>query len=292
MMPKKSAVLTALALTLAAVPAAARAQGVPSDAVLRGFQPTGDYTLFVNAKPVPAAEIYLNEKLPAMLVLTSALSSPILLTPRTGSVETVNIMKVSKQTDGSVDLLADAVLAPAGQFTTQGENVLFTFESKKVSLNPKPPLLGVKTNAQLKAHSPDYARGAKLYKPNGAAIADLKKKTIPVTVRVFFGSWCPHCRQHVPYILKVEDELQNPKIKFEYLGLPRDFNNPEAKRLKINSVPTGVIYVNGKEVGRIAGTGWDAPEVLLNRIVPAAKTNAPAPPARPSSTKGKGGPKR
>lgn len=292
MMPKKSVVLTALALTLAVVPAAARAQGVPSDAVLRGFQPTGDYTLFVNAAPVPAAEIYLNEKLPAMLVLTSALSSPILLTPRAGSVESVNIMKVSKQPDGSVDLLADAVLAPVGQFTTQGENVLFTFESKKVSLNPKPPLLGVKTNAQLKAHSPDYARGAKLYKPNSAAIADLKKKTAPVTVRVFFGSWCPHCRQHVPYILKVEDELKNPKFKFEYLGLPRDFNNPEAKRLKINTVPTGVIYVNGKEVGRIAGTGWDAPEVLLNRIVPAAKANAPAPPARPSPSKGKSSPKR
>lgn len=273
MTQKRSAFLAVLALALVAVPGASLAQGVPSDAVLRGFQPTGEYTLTIDAKPAPAAEIYLNEQLPAMLVISSSLSSPVLLTPRAGRVETVHIMKVAKQPDGSVDLLADAVLAPIGQFKVEGESPTFTFEGKKVSLNPKPPLLGLKTNAQLKTHSPDYVRTAKMYKPNNAAIAELRKKTAPVTVRVFFGSWCPHCRQHVPNILRVEDELKNPKIKFEYLGLPRDFNNPEAKRLKINSVPIGVVYVNGKEAGRITGTGWEAPEVLLNRIVkvPAVK---------------------
>jgi thiol-disulfide isomerase/thioredoxin len=271
MTQKRSAVL-ALALALALVPAAARAQGVPSDAVLRGFQPTGDYTLFIDGKPVPAAEIYENSQLPAILVMTSMLPSPVLLTPRAGTVETVHIMKVAKQPDGSVDLLADAVLAPVGPFTMQDQNVTFSVGGKKVSLNPKPPLLGLRTNAQLKTHSPGYVRTAKLYKPNGIAMAELKKKTVPVTVRVFFGSWCPHCKQHLPYILKVEDELKNPKIKFEYLGLPeppKAWEDPEVKRLRVKGVPTGIVYVNGKEVGRIEGKGWDSPEVLLNRIISA-----------------------
>jgi len=90
---------------------------------------------------------------------------------------------------------------------------------------------------------------------------------------VFFGSWCPHCRQHVPLLLKVEDEVKNPNIKFEYFGLPRDFNDPEAKKAEVKSVPIGIVYVNGREVGRITGDGWNSPEVLLDRIIagPSAK---------------------
>ncbi|HEX4965935.1 MAG TPA: thioredoxin family protein [Thermoanaerobaculia bacterium] len=260
-----SAALAAFALL--AVPFAARAQGVvPSDSVLRGFQPTGEYSLLVDGKPV-SAEIYQNDRLPAMLIISSSFPSPVLLTPRAGTAETVNLMKVAKQKDGSVDLLADAMLAPLGKFQTEGENVLFTYQAKRASLNPRPALLGLKTNADLKGYLPEYVRGAKGYTPNAAAIADLKKRSTPVTVRVYFGSWCPHCRQHVPMLLKVEDEVQNPKIKFEYFGLPRDFKDPEVTRVGIKAVPTGVVYVNGKEAGRITGDGWGSPEVLLNKII-------------------------
>ena len=267
---KRSAVRAALTIALLAVPAVSRPQGVPSDSVLRGFQPTGDYALIVDGVPVPKAEIYQNDKIPAILVLTSALPSPVLLTPRAGTVETVHIMKVAKQEDGTVDLLADAVLAPIGQFKMAGENVTFGYEGRRVSLNPRPPLTGLRKGAELKAHSPEYARSASAYQPNGAAIAALKKEPQPVTVRVFFGSWCPHCRQHVPLILRVEDELQGSKVKFEYFGLPRPpdaWQDPEAKRLKVGGVPTGIVFMNGKEVGRITGEGWNAPEVLLNKIV-------------------------
>jgi len=265
MKPMRSVAMTAMALL--AVPAMALAQSVPSDSVLRGFQPNAEYTLVVDNKPVPAAEIYQNDKVPGILVLTSAFSSPVLLTPRSGAVETVNIMKVSKQKDGSVDLLADAVLAPAGTFKAEGDVVSFSVQGKNASLKPRPPLLGLKTNAAVKSYLPDYVRGAKNYKPNGAAVAALRKKSTPVTVRVYFGSWCPHCRQHVPMLLRVEDEVKNPKIRFEYFGLPRDFNVPEAKKAGIHSVPTGIVYVGGKEVGRISTEGWSAPEVQLNQLI-------------------------
>jgi thiol-disulfide isomerase/thioredoxin len=265
------AVLAVLALL--AVPFVVLAQGVPSDSVLRGFQPSGEYALIVDGVPVPGAEIYQNDKLPGMLILTSALPSPVLLSPRTGQAETVNLMKVSKQKDGSVDLLADAVLSPVGPFTNEGENVSFLFQGKKVRLNSRPALVGVKSNADLKGYLPEYVRGARNYTPNAAAVADLKKLGTPVTVRVFFGSWCSHCRQLVPLLLKVEDQVQNPKIRFEYFGLPRDFNVPEAKKAGIHAVPTGIVYVNGKEAGRITGEGWNSPEVLLDRIIagPASK---------------------
>jgi thiol-disulfide isomerase/thioredoxin len=268
--------LAILLLAAAAAVPAAHAQAVPSDAVLKGFQRIGDYVLVVNGKEDKGAEIYQNDKIPAYLILPSALPSPVLLTPRAGTVETVQLMKVVKQKDGSVDLLADAALAPQGKFQIAGEKVAFTSEGRQVSLNPNPPLLGLKKNADLKAHNPEYARTAQNYNPNPAALAALKKETQPVTVRVFFGSWCPHCRQHVPLLLKVEDQLGPSKIHFEYYGLPHDdFNkDAEAKRLKIRSVPTGVIYVNGKETGRLEANDWVAPETSLSKLLGVAAPGA------------------
>src|SRR4051794_13206792 len=143
--------LLALGLLLAT---AASAQAVPSDAVLRGFEPSGEYMLVVDNKLASAAEIYQNDKIPAFLIISSALPSPVMLTPRTSAVESVNLMKISKQKDGSVDLLADAVLAPMGQFQIAGESIAFTIQGKKASLDPKPALTGTRKGADLLASLP------------------------------------------------------------------------------------------------------------------------------------------
>ena len=260
--------LAVLAL-LAAIPLGA--QGVPSASPLRDFQMYSDYSLVVDGKPVPAAEIYLSEKIPALLILTSKLPSPVMLTPRTSRVESINLMKVSRQKDGSIDLFADAVVAPLGQFAMEGKNIAFTIQkekaAQKVVLVPKPPLLGLKKNADLKAYLPEYVRGAGNYTPAAAAVADLRKRSAPARVRVFFGSWCSHCRQHVPLLLKVEDEVRNPKIQFEYYGLPTSLKDPEAQKVGVHAVPTGIVYANGKEIGRI--DNWNNPEVALDRILAA-----------------------
>lgn len=264
-----SAVLAA-AVLVTALPA--RAQ----DAI-RGFQKTGEYLLMVNGKVDKGAEVYLNTSVPAYLVIPTALPSPVLLTPRAGTVETVSIMKIAKQQDGSADLLAGARVASQGKFRLEGERVLFTSEGKPASLNPKPPLVGAKRAADLKAHSPEYVRTAQGYKPNAQAIAAIKKQAQPVRVRVFFGSWCPHCRQHLPFLLKVEDEIKGSKIQFEYFGLPQPpdaWQDPEVKRLNVRSVPMAVVYVNGKETGRIQGDDWNAPEAALSRILGGARQAA------------------
>jgi thiol-disulfide isomerase/thioredoxin len=265
----RSVALALLAAALLALPAAVHAQGVPSDGVLRDFEPSSEYMLLLNGKQV-GAEIYQNDKIPAFLVLSSSLSSPVMLTPRTGSVQTVNLMKVSKQKDGSVDLLADAVLAAAGTFQMDGENVKFTVEGKTLSLSPKPALTGLHSSADLLKSLPEYVRNSQGYTPNAAAVAALRKNGKPVTVHVVFGSWCPHCRQHVPMMLRAENEIKNPKIKFEYYGInkpPDGWKDPEVKRLGVKGIPTAVVYVNGVQAGRIEGTAWSAPEVELNKIL-------------------------
>jgi thiol-disulfide isomerase/thioredoxin len=265
----RSAILAVLAA--ASLAAAALAQGVPSDATLRGFQPSSDYILVVNGDPVRTAEIYKNDQLPAILILTSALPSPVLMTPRSGNVETVNLMKVAKQKDGTVDLLADAVLSPVGAFQIEGGNPTFTYQGKKVSLTPKPALRGLRKGSELLANLPEYVRTSSGYKPNAAAVAALKADRKPVTVHVVFGSWCPHCRQHVPLMLRVENEVKNPNIKFEYYGIdspPDGWKDPEVKRLGVKGIPTAVVYVNGVQAGRIEGAeAWNAPEVALSKVI-------------------------
>lgn len=262
--------LTTFAVTAVALPAGAQ---VPSDSVFRGFLRSGDFTLVIDGKDVPAAEIFKQDSLPALLILTSALPSPVLVTPRTGAVETVNLMKVAKQSDGSVDLLADATLAPQGQFQVVGGDVSFTVDGRKVMLKQRPPLLGLKRSAELKAYDPSFLDRARAYHPDGRVIAQLKKTSAPVTVRVFFGSWCPHCQHFVPRVVRVDDELKGTKVKFEYYGLPQEkmSDDPEAKKVNVKGVPTGIVYVNGKEMGRLQGNSWDAPEESLSGILSAAK---------------------
>jgi thiol-disulfide isomerase/thioredoxin len=250
----------------AAVCAALPAHGQGSDSVLRDFQQTGDFVLLINGKVDPKAEIFVNRNLPAYLILPSA-QSPILITPRAGTVETVQMLKVARQQDGTVDLLADAVLNPQGKFTLNGERVDFSSEGKKLNLSPKPPLLGLKKAADLKAHTPEYARDAKTYSPNPTSVAKLKKQATPVRVVVYFGSWCPHCKEMLPHLLRVEDEIKGSKIQIDYHGLPRDFNDPEVKKLNIHEVPTAVVYRGGKEIGRITRNDWTAPEVSLSVLL-------------------------
>jgi thiol-disulfide isomerase/thioredoxin len=252
----------------------ALAQGVPADAVLKDFKPNGDYTLVVDGKDVPNAEVYFSERVPAFLILSSRLSSPVLLSVRTQTAETVQLMKVAKQEDGTVNLLADAALAPQGAITVGAEGaVTFAVDKHPVQLKAREPLLGLHPANDLKAYYPPiYVAGARNYRPDGQVIAALKHSSAPVTVRVFFGSWCPHCQHSVPQILRVEDELKGSKIKFEYFGLPKTgmANVPEAKKFGINGVPTGIVFVKGKEAGRLTGNAWSSPESSLATILTGA----------------------
>lgn len=260
--------LLALALpALAQAPQPAPSAPSAVDAVLKNFARTGEYLLMVNGKPAPAYEIYKNDSLPAYLIVSPALPSAVLLTPRTSAVETLPVAKVVRK-DGVAGVAADADLKPQGQFKFEGDRVVFTADGRKGSLGPNPPLLGLQRAPALKNHSPEYITTARGYKPNAQVLAALKKAAKPARVRVFFGSWCPHCREHLPYLMRVEEELKGSKIQFEYYGLPQRFTNePEAKKYSVDGVPMGIVFMDGKEIGRISRGDWEAPETRLNSIL-------------------------
>jgi thiol-disulfide isomerase/thioredoxin len=252
---------------LVSAAASAPAQQVPVDGVLRDFRSSGTYVLTIDGKPADA-EIF-ESNVPAVLVIAPVLPTPVLLRPGKATVETVPLAKVARQSDGSVDLLADAELAPLGKFKPVGASVAFLYGGKQVSLDPKPPLLGLQAAAELLAHDPAYARNAAEYRPGPTSLAALGAASTPVTVRVFFGSWCSFCKLRVPRMLAVEAALASSNVAVEYFGLPSPpaaWKDPEATRLKVGSVPTAIVFVDGKAVGRLIGDDWNAPEVALARL--------------------------
>lgn len=263
----KAGAATLLSGLVALSPAPAAGQRVPPDHVLRDFQRTGDYVLVINGKQVPA-EIYQSQRAAAILVLSSSFLSPVLLAPGLGVAQTVNLMKVQKKPDGTIDLLSDAVLSTQGALDIQDEEVHFKADGISAALVTTPPLLGLRRVDEVTAHNPEYLPRAASYAPNPQAVAALKKEQRPVTVRIFYGSWCPHCREMVPHAIKLEQLLKGSKIRFEYFGLPQRFGtDPPAVQHNIKAVPTGIVYLGGKEIGRIADNAWTAPETTLVAVL-------------------------
>lgn len=264
-LPVLRRVVVALAAVAVAVPAAA--QG--ADAVLRDFQLTGDWVIEVGGKPAKNAEIYFSQRVPGYLIVAPELASPTLLLPRERTVNTVSFMKLAKR-GGAIDVLADAEVTPVGRMVPEGEAARFSVDGKTFVMKPRPHLLGSNDLAGMLGYSPEYRRKAAAYKPDAAALAALKAAKQPVKVRVYFGSWCPYCSQHVPHLLRVAEELRGSRVSFEFYGLPQGpafATDPAAKRDDVHGVPTGIVYVGGREAGRIEGGEWVKPEQTLREIV-------------------------
>lgn len=268
--PRRSP-LAALLLLIAGGAGAAVAQ-VPADAVLREFQPMSEYILEVGGKLDTKAEIYQTRRTGALLILSPSFSSAVVINPRAESVETLLPAKVAKKPDGSADIMADAVLRSQGSFQINGEDLSFKVDGKSAAIKSRPPLLGLRKLGDLTAYSDHYAKASRTYAPAAPVIAALKSQPRDIVVRTYFGSWCSHCKQELPKLVRVEQELAGSKIRFEYYGLPERFGEePEAKRLGIRAVPTGVVYTAGREIGRIEGGEWSTPETALRDILSGGK---------------------
>ncbi len=235
---------------------------------LSGFQRTGDYLVELDGKTANGAEVYRSQAAQAVLIVASELPAPVLIRPRFQSVEKVNLLKLAKQADGSIDLLPNPTYAAEPGFRVEGSDVVFSVEGRAVRLKPKPPLVGFQPPEEIYAHSPEYQQRAGYYQPADAVVEHLRTQGKSVRVQIFFGTWCPACGQTVPNILNVAEKTRGSKIQFAFYGLPREFSgDPEAKKLGIKSVPTGVIFVEGKEVGRLTGNDWRKPESALQKLI-------------------------
>jgi thiol-disulfide isomerase/thioredoxin len=235
---------------------------------MNGFQQTGDYLLEVDGASSDGAKVYRSASAQAVLVVAPELAAPVLIRPRFRTVEKVNLLKLEEKADGSIDLLPNPIYAAEPGFQVVGSDVIFSVEGKSARLLPKPALIGFQDAASLTAHSPEYGQRAGYYQPTGPVVEALRQQGKDVRVQVFFGTWCPACGQMVPRIMKVAEQTEGSKIDFQFYGLARQFSgDPEAKKYGIKSVPTGGIFVDGKEVGRLSGNDWASPEKAISELI-------------------------
>lgn len=228
-----------------------------------GFQQDTTWIIQIDGSPTEA-EVYRAQSPAAMLVMSDELPEPVMLMLGAGSVNGVQLMKVARQQDGSVNVLANPFSNSYGSYQVDGAGVTFAVDDRQVAILPKPPLVGLHPAADLVEHDSGYGQRSDAYTPTGTDLATLA--TAPdVTVRVFFGSWCPACAQLVPRILAVEEALgESSPVAFEYYGLPRGFaGDPEAERYDVSQVPTVVLLRDGRRVGKLVGNELRQPESAL-----------------------------
>ncbi len=265
--PVVAATLLLVGLTpVASGPVLARS---PVAEVQRGFELIDDYLVMKDGQDLDA-RIYSSSATKAILIVPTDIATPaVILWPRTREVESLKSMKVQSLSGGFVEVKKEAVAAVHAPFEVVGTNVVFGIGGTKMRLKPKPPVLGLKDASEMLDKSPVYARRAESYTPNREALEKLAGLSSNVRVRVFFGSWCPACGQMVPRMLNVAEKLGDSKLEFEFYGLPKAgfSDDPQAKKYGIKSVPTGVVFVDDREVGRIEGNDWRSPEsAILDRV--------------------------
>ncbi|HVS12541.1 MAG TPA: thioredoxin family protein [Thermoanaerobaculia bacterium] len=250
----------ALALA-AAVPSGA--QGAPRDP---RFWPIGSYSLELDGERV-AAEFFHSTGVGTILMHTAELSHWVELQPRGRLVTLLPPEAIHRNVDGTREKLPAPLGTPAGVFELVDKLPHFTVEGRAARLIKRPDLLGPSTADEIVGHDASYRVRADAYRPQGDYLQRLRQVQQPVLVKVIFGSWCSVCAELIPHVIKVEELLGDSSIRFEYHGVPNDFDDAEARRLGVTSTPTGIVYVDGEEIQRITGYSWRFPDLALHNAL-------------------------
>lgn len=248
--------------TLGTGPASARqapstaAAGPLQENAPRSWYRNYDYGVEVDGQSMPDAGLYTLLGKPYMLVFAPMLDTAYVLTTEPKVVRPVRRDQVTPRSEVEV-VLAETSFADAAPIPWRQDGdtaVVFYAAQRRFKVARVPPLLGRTTLEALFGHSPVWKRGMEAYRPSPEAVASLRQAQEPVTVEVWFGSWCPHCQHVVPMFLKIVQAAANPKIQIEYYGVPREFGTyAPAVEKGIKGLPTFIFVKGGKEIGRIRG---------------------------------------
>ncbi len=117
-------------------------------------------------------------------------------------------------------------------------------------------LLGrVEPEAMLSISS-EWRTNREAYDPAEADIRVIASSPVTARLDVYFGSWCSDSRREVPRFLKILDRASPASLKVRFYGLDRTKKEPArlVRRGAIERVPTFILRVDGREVGRIVET--------------------------------------
>ena len=116
------------------------------------------------------------------------------------------------------------------------------------------------------------------YTPEQTAVEKLEKYINDgLRIKVVMGSWCSDSQREVPRFYRIMDEAGITDKKVELISVNRDKVVPgmDISTLKIERVPTFIIYDGIKELGRIIETPAETLEKDLLMILSAKPLHEP-----------------
>ncbi len=239
---------------------------------------TGQFQVESKGAPEAGAKVYRSLEPPwRFLVKTAAFPRPVYITI---GPTAARLLDPARATSDPAD--PDVVQVDTGgpvqdplSVRIDGPRLVAERDGIAVALMPSPPVLGNRTLHQVTEALPEYRRTAARYTPDPKNVETLRKLKQPTEILVFFGSWCGHCEQVVPRLVRVLQEVDSNQLAVTFHGVPQgDEADDMADQMRITGLPTGIVRRDGKEVARITGEDWKAPEASLAKLLA-------APPAKP-----------
>jgi hypothetical protein len=130
-------------------------------------------------------------------------------------------------------------------------------------------LVGPLTREALLAANPDWQAVAAAYQPKPDLVDRLRACGREVRIEVFLGTWCSDSKAHVSALFKVLEMADSPLFRVVLIGVPedKDKREPYYGGRDIVKLPTFLILVDGREIGRIVETPERSLEEDLLRIL-------------------------
>ena len=232
----------------------------------KSYSELGSYFLKLDGERAPS-RFFHSAALGTILIEIPQLGKLVELNPRSRSVQAFLPEHFSVNPNNTWDRLTTAKPVLTTKFEIIETLPSFEIDGHKAQVVPKPDMLGEYDRAKLITANPGYGARAALYRPFDYHLDRIKTVIQPMVVKVFFGSWCAVCFNKLPNMVRVEEALADAPVEFQYYGLPRGFDDPEAKRSGVNSVPTAIVYVGGVEIGRIKGSGFSYPDMSIANML-------------------------
>lgn len=224
------------------------------------------------------ARVYIGQGVPRAVILSPVLGAPVFVASGEKTATVLDPARVQPSPDDPDAVLVDADGVTGGTpLTVAGLELRFAVAGKPVVVESHPPALHGDLTAEQLLTVPEYRRNARTYLPGKGDMRLLATITEPAEIDVFFGTWCPHCEQHVPRMVKVAQELRSSALTFRYHGLSEKFaDDPLARQYQVKAVPVALVKRGDKVVARIEGPSWARPESALSAILVGEAALAPA----------------
>ncbi|MGD8377589.1 MAG: thioredoxin family protein [Acidobacteriota bacterium] len=255
---------TALALLLLTPAYGVAAEG-------QTFRRACRFTVARDGEPLAASRVYQRTGAPD-LVAAPGDGTWLYVRPATRRFQPLNPASVQDADERTVTVVPPPASRGRSLTYDLAAGALLLGEEGGLAVIPTPDLLGETTAEAFLGLCPELQDRELAYEPDPGAVGELAACTRPITVEIYFGSWCPHCQQVLPRLLRALRDADNDHLDVRLYALPRKLEASGGRGVR--KVPTIVLLEGGVEIGRFHGLEEVPVEETLADLV---RHTAPAP---------------